>query len=148
MVLDSEGNVKTVQQFEAKYKSQITLSLTIMTEIVVVLTTVADSDGAETLARQLVEERLAACVNLLPPMVSHYRWRGQVERDIERQLVIKTTRDRAAALQARILELHPYELPEFLVLPVEQGSPAYLAWVRDQVLAPTGSGGAGGAGGS
>jgi len=104
-----------------------------MTEIVVVLTTVAADDGAEVFARQLVEERLAACVNLHPPMVSFYRWEGQLTRDAERQIVIKTTRDRVPALEARLKALHTYDLPEFLVLPVEQGSEAYLVWVSGQV---------------
>ena len=104
-----------------------------MTEIVVVLTTVADNDGAEAFARQLVEERLAACVNLHPAMLSFYRWQGQVTRDAERQIVIKTTRDRVPALEARLKALHTYDLPEFLVLPVEQGSEAYLAWASEQV---------------
>jgi periplasmic divalent cation tolerance protein len=103
-----------------------------MTEIVVVLTTVADNDGAEALARQLVEERLAACVNLLPPMVSCYRWKGTVERDAERLLLIKTTRDSVGRLEARLRELHRYELPEFVVLNPESAGAAYLEWVRDQ----------------
>jgi periplasmic divalent cation tolerance protein len=103
-----------------------------MTDIVVVLTTVADNDQAESLARRMVEERLAACVNLHPAMLSFYRWKGLVERDAERQLVIKTTRDRVPALEARLRELHAYELPEFLVLPVDQGSQAYLTWIVDQ----------------
>jgi periplasmic divalent cation tolerance protein len=103
-----------------------------MTDVVIVLTTVADNDGAETLARQLVDERLAACVNVYPAMVSFYRWKGAVERDAERQLVIKTTLDRVASLEARLRELHAYELPEFLVLPVDHGSQAYAAWVVDQ----------------
>ena len=103
-----------------------------MTEIVIVLTTVADNERAEALARQIVEERLAACVNLHPVMRSFYWWNGRVERDAERQLVLKTTRDRLPALEARLRELHSYELPEFLVVPVDQGSPAYLDWVIGQ----------------
>ena len=103
-----------------------------MTEIVVVLTTVADNAAVEPLARQLVEERLAACVNVLPAMLSFYRWKGTVEREAERQLVIKTSRDRVAALEARLRELHAYELPEFVVLSV-QGSADYAAWVSEQV---------------
>jgi periplasmic divalent cation tolerance protein len=103
-----------------------------MTDIVVVLTTVADNEQAESLARQMVEERLAACVNLHPAMVSFYRWKGQVERDAERQLVIKTTRDRVPALEARLRALHAYELPEFLVMSVEHGSAAYAGWVVEQ----------------
>ncbi len=68
-------------------------------------------------------------MNLHGPMVSVYRWKGQVEREAERQLVIKTTRDRVPALEARLKALHSYEIPEFVVLPVEDGSRAYLDWV-------------------
>ena len=97
------------------------------------LTTIAaDADGAA-LARTLVEERLAACVNLLPAMTSLYRWKGQVEQDREQQVVIKTTTDRLAALETRIRELHAYELPEFLVVSAAGGSQEYLAWVRAAV---------------
>jgi periplasmic divalent cation tolerance protein len=104
-----------------------------MTDIALVLTTVAADERAEQVARQLVEDRLAACVNLYPPMVSMYRWKGAVERDAERQMVIKTTRNRLDALQMRLRELHSYELPEFVVVAVESGSEAYLSWVREQV---------------
>jgi periplasmic divalent cation tolerance protein len=114
------------------------------TAVVIVLTTIADNDQAESIARQLVEERLAACVNLHAPMTSFYRWRGEVERDGERQVVIKTTRDRLAALEARLHELHSYELPEFLVLAADSGSTRYLEWVAEQ--ATGGAGEAGGAG--
>jgi periplasmic divalent cation tolerance protein len=102
-----------------------------MTDIVIVLSTAPDDDRAEQWARQLVDERLAACVTVHAPMVSVYRWQGQVERDRERQIVIKTTRDRLPALEARINELHTYELPEFVVVAVDQGSEGYLAWVRE-----------------
>jgi periplasmic divalent cation tolerance protein len=104
-----------------------------MDDLVLVLTTVADDDRAETLARTLVEERLAACVNLHQPMVSFYRWRGAIERDGERQVVIKTTRGSLAALEKRLKELHSYELPEFVVLSVAGGSAEYAAWVAEQV---------------
>src|SRR5688572_7299213 len=101
--------------------------------VVLVLTTIAaDADGTA-LARTLIDERLAACVNILPAMTSVYRWKGVVEQDREQQLVIKTTADRLAALEARIRELHSYELPEFLVMTVDEGSSAYLAWVDDAV---------------
>ena len=99
----------------------------------IVLTTIGESADAAALARTLVEERLAACVNVLPPMTSIYRWQGQVEQDREQQMVIKTEAGRVDALEARIRELHPYELPEFLVLPAGGGSAAYLAWVRESV---------------
>ena len=100
-----------------------------MSEIVILLTTVQEEERAEVIARALVTERLAACVNVLPPMISFYRWKGAVERDAERQLVVKTTGDRVAAVQSRIRELHPYELPELLVLPVADGGADYLDWV-------------------
>ena len=103
-----------------------------MTDIVIVLTTVADDARAEQLARQLVTERLGACVNLYPAMASFYRWKGLVERDTERQLVIKTTRDRVPALEARVKELHAYELPEFVVIAVDAGSVEYVEWVKEQ----------------
>ena len=101
-----------------------------MTDVVLILSTVPDDERAELLARTLVDEQLAACVNLYQPMVSVYRWSGEVERAAERQLVIKTTRDRVSALEARLKALHSYELPEFLVLPVTGGSDEYLGWVR------------------
>ena len=101
-----------------------------MTDVVLVLSTVPDDESAEALARTLVEEQLVACVNLHAPMVSTYRWKGQVESAGERQLVIKTTRDRVPALEARLKALHSYELPEFIVLSVESGSDEYLKWVR------------------
>jgi periplasmic divalent cation tolerance protein len=98
-------------------------------QVVLVLTTVPDDASAETIARALVDEKLAACVNLLAPMTSIYRWKGAVERDIERQLVMKTTRALVPALERRLKELHSYELPEFIVLEVDSGSDAYLQWV-------------------
>jgi periplasmic divalent cation tolerance protein len=102
-------------------------------DVVIVLTTIGvgvDADPAA-LARTLVEERLAACVNILPAMTSLYRWEGRIEKDQERQLVIKTTRDRLAALEERVRHLHPYEVPEFLVLPASGGSDAYIQWVGE-----------------
>jgi periplasmic divalent cation tolerance protein len=100
--------------------------------VVLVLTTVGADADAVALARTLVNERLAACVNVLPPMTSVYRWRGNIEEDREQQMVIKTAAARVPALQARLRELHPYELPEFLVVPAS-GSEAYLAWTGESV---------------
>jgi len=100
-----------------------------MTDLVLVLTTAPDSE-AETLARTLVEERLAACANVHAPMMSTYRWKGEVEREAERQIVIKTTRERLAALQKRIGELHSYEIPELIVVAVAGVSDGYADWVR------------------
>jgi len=107
-----------------------------MSDAVVVLTTIGAAADAASLARTLVEERLAACVNVLPAMASFYRWKGTVEQDREQQLIIKTTAGRVAALESRLRALHPYELPEFVVLGAE-ASAAYAAWLRDG----TGAGG-------
>jgi periplasmic divalent cation tolerance protein len=100
-----------------------------MSDFAIVLTTMPDDERADELARTLVDERLAACVNVHGPMTSTYRWKQTVEHDRERQLVIKTTGDRLTALERRVRELHPYELPEFIVLSVEGGSDSYLRWV-------------------
>ena len=96
----------------------------------IVLTTLGADADAATIARTLIDERLAACVNILPPMTSVYRWQGKVEQDREQQIVIKTAQDRVRALQARLRQLHPYELPEFLVLDAT-ASDAYFAWVGE-----------------
>jgi periplasmic divalent cation tolerance protein len=103
-----------------------------VTDVVLVFTTIADDGQTDELARALVEERLAACVNVHGPMTSTYRWKGQIECERERQLVMKTTRERVPALEARLRALHAYDVPEFLVLAVEGGSDAYLGWVREQ----------------
>lgn len=106
-----------------------------MTEagVVVALTTVGKAADAERVARALVERRLAACVNVVPGVVSTYRWKGEVERDDEHLLVVKTRADRVAALREALVTLHPYELPELVVLPVEAGHAPYLDWVRESV---------------
>lgn len=97
---------------------------------VLVLTTLGASTDAAAFARTLVDERLAACVNVLPPMTSVYRWKGSVEQEQEQQLIIKTTAGRVDALAARLRQLHPYELPEFLVLEAGTGE-AYGTWLVD-----------------
>ena len=99
-----------------------------MTDLILILTTMPDDDRAHALATTLVAERLAACVNVLGPMMSTYRWKGAVERDAERQLVIKTARARQADVERRLRELHPYELPEFVVVDALAGR-AYGEWV-------------------
>jgi periplasmic divalent cation tolerance protein len=100
-------------------------------ECVLVMTTLpADADGS-IFAQALVETRLAACVNLLPAMESVYRWEGTVETERERQLIIKTTRHRTTALWERVRELHPYDVPEFIVVPILDGDAAYLRWVGE-----------------
>src|SRR5206468_2702071 len=93
-------------------------------------TTMPDDERTDTLARTLVDERLAACVNVHAPMMSTYRWKDVVEREPERHVVIKTTRGRLADLEARLRALHPYELPEFVILDAK-ASQAYGGWVRD-----------------
>jgi periplasmic divalent cation tolerance protein len=100
-------------------------------DCVVVWTTIGSTADGRGMASILVTERLAACVNVLPEMESFYRWKGQVEDDRERQLVMKTTAGRVAALKARVHELHDYEVPEFIVLPIVGGSDAYLNWIRE-----------------
>jgi periplasmic divalent cation tolerance protein len=90
-----------------------------------------DDDRAAELAVTLVDERLAACVNVHGRMTSTYWWKGALEREAERQLVIKTTSDRLPALEKRVRELHPYELPEFIALDASAGT-AYARWVADE----------------
>jgi periplasmic divalent cation tolerance protein len=103
------------------------------TETVIVLTTWPADRDPEELAARLVQDRLAACVNALPEMRSFYTWRGALCDEPERQLVVKTTRAALPDLLGRLRELHPYEVPEFLVLPVTSGSASYLSWVAESV---------------
>jgi periplasmic divalent cation tolerance protein len=100
-----------------------------MTNLVLILTTMPDDDAAAALARTLVEERLAACVNIGAPMTSVYRWRDEIETATERLLIIKTTRPLVEPLRLRMKSLHPYELPEFVVIGSEAASEEYLNWV-------------------
>lgn len=100
-------------------------------DVVVVLTTVPAEGDAEALAQALVTEGLAACVGIGAPTTSVYAWKGVVERQHERQLVIKTARDRVPELERRLHALHPYEVPEFVVLAVADGSQAYLDWIAE-----------------
>jgi periplasmic divalent cation tolerance protein len=99
----------------------------------IVLCTVPDAATGETLAHALMETRLAACVNVLPGLISIYRWQGQVQRDSESLLIAKTRRDCFADLCTTLRELHPYELPEIIAVPVIDGLPDYLSWI-DQNL--------------
>ncbi|MDE2972509.1 MAG: divalent-cation tolerance protein CutA [Acidobacteriota bacterium] len=105
-----------------------------MADCWIALTTLSSREQAERLAEALVAERLAACVNVLGPVASIYRWEGRVARDEEVLLFIKTTREGVEPLQTRVLELHPYDTPEFLALEVGAGAPDYLAWVVDSVV--------------
>ena len=101
-----------------------------------VLTNLPDESAAHALAVALIEARVAACVNILAPCRSVYRWEGKVESASEVPLLIKTTADRYAALEEVIRARHPYELPEIIAVPVEHGLPAYLDWVTAETTLP------------
>ena len=105
------------------------------------LTNLPDHAAAERLARALVERRLAACVNVLAPCRSVYHWQGRIETADEVTLLIKTTGTQYASLQQAILDLHPYELPEIIAVPVSHGLTAYLDWITAQTGAAAGAGG-------
>ena len=100
-----------------------------MTDALVVLVTAPSVEVAVAIARAAVEERLAACGNILPGVRSIYRWDGKLQDEAEVLLVLKTRRSRFAALRDRVLALHPHETPEVIALPVEAGSDAYLDWI-------------------
>jgi periplasmic divalent cation tolerance protein len=102
----------------------------------IVLTTTANPEEANRLGRTLVEEQLAACATLIPAVQSIYRWQGQIESSTETLLLLKTGPDQLAALEARLLELHSYQTPEFLVLGVEAASQPYLEWMRASLREP------------
>ena len=106
-------------------------------DVRVLLSTAPDSATADRLARTLVDERLAACVNVVPGVRSTYRWQGAVEAADELLLVIKTTAAAADAAAARLEALHPYDVPEVLVLTPGAGSTAYLAWISGEVGSPS-----------
>lgn len=108
------------------------------TDTLVVLVTAPSTEEGHTIARSLVAEHLAACVNVVPGVRSVFFWEGQLQEEAEALLVVKTRRERYEALQRRILELHAYSVPEVLALPVAAGSPAYLAWVGETVRAEGG----------
>jgi periplasmic divalent cation tolerance protein len=100
--------------------------------VIVVLTNLPDSESAFNLARHLLRRRVAACVNVLPPATSFYRWEGREEQAAEVPVLIKSTRERYAELEREIRALHPYDLPEIITFPVEQGLENYLGWVEDE----------------
>ena len=100
-----------------------------------VLTNLPERAVAERLAQSLVEKKLAACVNILAPCRSVYHWKGAVQNDEEHPMLIKTTRERYAALEQAIRAAHPYELPEIIAVPIERGLPAYLDWVAAETKA-------------
>ena len=104
-----------------------------MTGPLVALSTVATAEAAERIARSLVEKGLAACVNVVPGLVSFYRWQGRVERDPEVLLVIKTRSERFEELKAALLAEHPYDLPELVAVPIAAGHQPYLEWLEASV---------------
>jgi len=104
-------------------------------ETLLVITHLPDEASAQALGAALIEQRLAACVNLLAPCRSLYRWQGKVEDALEFPLLIKTTAARYAALEAAIRAGHPYELPEIIAVPITQGLPQFLAWVATETAA-------------
>jgi periplasmic divalent cation tolerance protein len=105
-----------------------------MDELLVVLTNCPDEESAGRITAALIEGRLAACVNRLPAVSSTYRWQGRVERAQEIPLLIKCTRARYADVEAAIVDVHPYEVPEIIALPVTAGHAGYAAWVRAETL--------------
>jgi periplasmic divalent cation tolerance protein len=107
--------------------------VTAATGPVLVLSTVGKREDAERIADALVGERLAACVNVVPGLLSVYRWKGAVQREDELLLLIKTRAERVEEMGARLRALHPYELPEMIVLPIAGGHGPYLDWIADGV---------------
>lgn len=105
-------------------------------ETLLVLTNLPDETSAQALAEQLIEQRVAACINILAPCRSVYRWQGKTEHTTEVPLLIKTTIARYAALEAAIRGAHPYELPEIIAVPIQCGLPEYLSWVAAETAEP------------
>ncbi|MBT8397328.1 MAG: divalent-cation tolerance protein CutA [Gemmatimonadetes bacterium] len=103
------------------------------TKVRVVLVTVPTVDSGVILSRRVVEERLAACGNVIPGLTSVYRWDGEIQEDGEALVLFKTTEDALESLKTRVTELHPYEVPEFLAVPVTNGHAPYLRWVEGEV---------------
>jgi periplasmic divalent cation tolerance protein len=104
-----------------------------MAEARIILTTVGEKETADKIAAGLVERRLAACVNIVGPIQSVYRWQGKVETATEFLLIIKTTAEQASRLESVFKEIHPYELPEHVEVSVEGGSETYLDWIAGEV---------------
>src|SRR5262245_49814629 len=103
-----------------------------MTDYVVILVTAGSESEAETIAGALIEERLAACVNIVSPIRSLYRWKGKVVDDREWLLLIKTRVERFSVVETRVRALHSYQVPEVIALPIVAGAEAYLGWLRDE----------------
>lgn len=104
------------------------------TQVLVVYCTVPDENTGKSIAAAIVAEKLAACVNILPTVLSVYTWQEKIEQEQETLLMIKTTTSCYAALEAKLLALHPYDTPEIIAVPVEKGAISYLNWVSDSTL--------------
>lgn len=102
-----------------------------MSDYQLIMTTMPDIELAEKLAEELLESKLAACINILPPMLSVYRWQGKLEKGQEHQLMIKTRTACCEAVINMIQSTHPYELPEIITIPIISGLPAYLNWIHE-----------------
>ncbi len=107
-----------------------------MSDYLQVVTTTGNREDAEAIARRLVERRLAACVQIVGPMTSIYRWQGAIETAQEWQLIAKSRRELLAAIERAIAELHPYDVPEVIAVPILAGSPGYLQWLDGEVDLP------------
>jgi len=103
----------------------------------VVLVNAGSEEQATTIARALVDERLVACVNIVSPIRSIYRWQGEVQTETEHMMVIKTRANLVAKVEARVRELHRYEVPEVIALPIVAGATPYLDWIFESTDAPT-----------
>ena len=112
------------------------MTSSLLNQPLLVLTNVPEEALAQSLARALVEEGLAACVNILAPVASVYRWQGQVEHATEIPLLIKTTQARYEDVERAICRAHPYDVPEIVALPIAAGLPAYLEWMREETSKP------------
>jgi len=112
------------------------MSASLLNQPLLVLANLPDQALAERIADALVEQGLAACVNILPPVRSVYCWQGKVQRDTEVPVLIKTTQARYQELEQAILQAHPYDVPEIIALPITAGLPAYLAWMQDETARP------------
>lgn len=127
----------TVHQLIEAYKSEVAESQGFSrSRAVIILTTAPSADLADQWSQSLVERRLAACVNVIGPMTSVYRWQEGVQRDTEYQLVVKTTQARVDDVRDALRQVHAYELPEFLVVAIDGGDGAYLAWLHDATRPP------------
>jgi periplasmic divalent cation tolerance protein len=103
-----------------------------MEEAILVLTNLPDGQSAHALARRLVELKLAACVNIFPSVQSIYRWEGEIEEANETAIMIKTTHMRYVEIESTIKANHPYQVPEIIAIPIVEGLPAYVAWLKEE----------------